>query len=126
MGEAAFTTTLPVVPVGHFITATATGASGTSEFSACKQVKDASGLLGDLIATVPGLPGLNGGQKNALLAKLQAALNSIASSNTNAACNQLGAFINQVQALLGNGLSQGEVDLLVGMAKLIKQSVGCP
>lgn len=37
-GEATFSVTLPVVPAGNVVTATATGASGTSEFSAAATV----------------------------------------------------------------------------------------
>jgi hypothetical protein len=88
-GDATFTATLLAVPAGQLVTATATGASGTSEFSACKQVKDANGLIADLGGTVQGLPGLNAGQKNALTAKLQAALNSIASGNTTQSSRRL-------------------------------------
>jgi hypothetical protein len=120
-GDATFAATLPsAAAVGQFVTATATGPDGTSEFGACRQVQDAGGLTNDLIGTVQGLPG--GVPKDGLIAKLQAALGS----GKPASCNQLNAFINQVQGLLGSGLSQDEVDELVAAANLIKQSLGCP
>ena len=46
---------------------------------------------------------LNQGESNALITKLDAALKSLDKENTKAACNQLGAFINQVNALVNSG-----------------------
>jgi hypothetical protein len=54
--------------------------------------------LADLMARIPLLP-LNAGQQNSLLAKLRAAQASIARGNRTSAVNQLGAFVNEVQAL---------------------------
>lgn len=57
--------------------------------------------------------GLNGGNTNALLAKLRAAQASIAAGNTSAAINQLRALTNQVRALLNAGkLTQAQADAL--------------
>ena len=47
--------------------------------------------------------GLNKGEANALVSKLDNALKSLEKENTQAACNQLGAFINQVNALINSG-----------------------
>jgi PKD domain len=44
------------------------------------------------------LPGLNNGEKNSLIAKLNAASDSIARGNTTAATNQLNAFLNELAA----------------------------
>jgi hypothetical protein len=58
--------------------------------------------LADFIARIGSLP-LNAGQQNSLLAKLRAAQASLMRGNRTAAVNQLGAFINEVQALAQSG-----------------------
>jgi uncharacterized repeat protein (TIGR01451 family) len=58
--------------------------------------------IADLISRVNAL-GLNAGQRNSLLAKLQASQASLDRGNRTAAVNQLGAFINEVQALGRSG-----------------------
>jgi N-acetylneuraminic acid mutarotase len=55
--------------------------------------------INDLTTNVQGLP-LNAGQKNSLMSKLNATSDAINRGNLNAACNQLGAFINEVNALV--------------------------
>lgn len=57
---------------------------------------------------------------------LQNVLNSISSGNTGAACNQLGAFINQVQAQSGKKLTTAEATALIGFAASAKTALGCP
>ena len=46
---------------------------------------------------------LNQGEANSLISKLENALNSFEEENIQAARNQLGAFINQVDALISSG-----------------------
>jgi hypothetical protein len=71
--------------------------------------------IGVVISQVANLSGLNDGQKNSLESKLQAALQSLAQGNTNAAINQLNAFLNEVQALKGsNRLDAETADLFLG------------
>lgn len=47
--------------------------------------------------------GLNKGEANALIKKLENALKSLEKENIQLACNQLGAFIYQVNALINSG-----------------------
>jgi hypothetical protein len=66
--------------------------------------------LATLRAEVAAIPGLPAGA-NSLLAKLDAATASYGRGNHGAACGQLGAFINQVAALVATGrltAAQGE------------------
>ena len=51
---------------------------------------------------------LNGGQGNALISKLENVLAKLAMGNTNAAANQLGAFINQVEDFVNEGILTAE------------------
>jgi hypothetical protein len=55
----------------------------------------ALGAIGGYVQT---LPGLNTGEKNSLIAKLNAASDSIARGNNTAAANQLNAFLNELAA----------------------------
>jgi PKD repeat protein len=54
--------------------------------------------LSAISASVQNLQGLNNGQKNSLIAKLNAASDSAARGNTTAANNQCNAFLNELQA----------------------------
>ncbi len=62
-------------------------------------------------------------QGNALL---ENALSSLNSGNTGAACNQIGAFINQVRAQSGKELSVAVADELIASANRVKATIGCP
>ena len=44
-----------------------------------------------------------------LLAKLEQIMNKLDDENVNAACNQLGAFINQLSSLIANGELSSEI-----------------
>jgi hypothetical protein len=57
---------------------------------------------------------------------LQSVVKSINAGNTGAACGQLAAFINQVQAAAGKKLTQLEADRLIKMATDAKAAIGCP
>ena len=134
-GNASFTVSFPiVVPAGEFITATATSLTpnptapdrplptNTSEFSQCVQVS--AGTPADaikaLISQVESIPSLNQGKKNSLIRKLDAAQQSLARGNRNAARGQLNAFINEVQALERSGrLAPATADSLIAQAKAI-------
>jgi hypothetical protein len=79
----------------------------------------------DLITSVQGLP-LNDGQKNSLISKLNAASDAINRGNLTAACNQLGAFINEVNALVqSQQLDQTIGQGLLGDAQAIQGALGC-
>ena len=63
---------------------------------------------------------------NGLIAKLENTIAALEKGNTNAACGQLGAFINQVEAFMGNGgLSVEEGEALIEGASAIMASIGC-
>src|SRR6266540_930439 len=84
--------------------------------------------VGELPASIPaltafvgGLGQLNEGQKNSLIVKLNAASASIASGNSKAACGQLGAFTDEVRALVqSKQLAAGPGDVLVTGAKAVQ------
>lgn len=71
---------------------------------------------------------LKTGQGNALIAKLQAAINQMNIGNLTPACNQLSAFIKQVKALIlaGTLQSPGEGQDLLIAATRIRSAAGCP
>jgi predicted extracellular nuclease len=63
---------------------------------------------------------LNGGQGNALISKLENVLAKLAKGNTNAASNQLGAFINQVEDFVNDGiLTADQGDALIKPASAL-------
>jgi hypothetical protein len=69
---------------------------------------------------------LNQGRANALTSKLQAAISSLNSGNTTAACNQLSAFINQTQAFIDSGkLTPPQGQPLINSANAIKSALAC-
>jgi uncharacterized repeat protein (TIGR01451 family) len=75
--------------------------------------------IADLLAKVAAL-NLNSGQKNSLSVKLLNAQASLARGNTNAASNQLGAFINELQAYGQSGkLTDATVSALVVEAQAV-------
>jgi hypothetical protein len=84
---------------------------------------DAMSRMGAFVQT---RPGLNGGQKNSLQAKLNAATDSYSRGNAGAACNQLGAFTNDVGAQQKAGhLTANDSATLTGAARATQLSMGC-
>jgi hypothetical protein len=57
---------------------------------------------------------------------LQNVLSSLNRGNTVAACNQLGAFLNQVRAQAGKSLTTSEANSLTITAFAAKAALGCP
>jgi len=81
------------------------------------------GLIVQVQALVPG--SLNYGQGNALIAKLEAAIQQLDQGNFAAAIHQLGAFINQVNALIATGeLLSDEGQPLIDDANAIIAALG--
>ncbi|TNE63642.1 MAG: hypothetical protein EP344_04345, partial [Bacteroidetes bacterium] len=66
---------------------------------------------------------LTEGVKTSLIAKLEAALARCAEGNTVAAVNQLGAFINEVEARRGNPLTNEEADELIAHANVLIEAL---
>jgi predicted extracellular nuclease len=67
---------------------------------------------------------LNDGQGNALTSKLENVLEKLAKGHTNAAANQLGAFINQVEDFVDDGiLTVEQGDQLISAATLLVEAL---
>jgi PKD domain-containing protein/Big-like domain-containing protein len=82
--------------------------------------------LAKLTAFVAGRTGLNKGQMDSLLAKLNAADDSRQRGDTGAACNQLNAFVNEVDADQKAGrISSGDAGTMTDTARLTQRSMGC-
>ncbi len=78
----------------------------------------------DLVREVAEKNGLNGGQTNAFVSKLENAAKSLEKCNATPAANQLGAFINQVNAFVGSGkLLTADGVLLVSAAQAIINAI---
>ena len=68
---------------------------------------------------------LTGGQANALTGKLEGALDALARGNDRAAVNKIGAFINQVDALVRSGrITAEEGNALVTAAQAALEAMG--
>jgi len=81
------------------------------------------GITG-LVTAVQGMS-LDQGLATSLIAKLQNAQSSLAAGNTTAACNQLGAYINEAQAQSGKSLTADQASQLVAATRLIQTSLKC-
>ncbi|HLJ74489.1 MAG TPA: hypothetical protein VKU62_07885, partial [Thermoanaerobaculia bacterium] len=68
---------------------------------------------------------LPGPAANGLLPKIDAALASAGRGNNTAACNQLGAFVNEVHAQAGKNLTAKQADGLINGAKTARGILGC-
>src|SRR5437867_4312128 len=82
-------------------------------------------LISDLIDTIESF-NLPQGIANSLEAKLTAAQASLAAGDTTAACNEIGAFINEVEAQSDKKLKVPEANQLKTLAQQRQQSLGCP
>ena len=81
------------------------------------------GLIAQVQALMPGT--LNGGQGNALIAKLEAAIQQLERGNVATAINQLVSFINQVTDLVNTGvLPSAEGQPLIDAANAILSALG--
>ena len=69
---------------------------------------------------------LNPGQGNSLSSKLTHVVQSLNLGEINTACNQLRAFINEVDALISSGvLTSAQGEPLIGAATGIRTALGC-
>ena len=81
-------------------------------------------LVSQVQALVPGT--LTSGQALGLIAKLNQAIASLNAGDTASACNQMGAFINQVNGFINAGkLSAAQGASLIQAARSIRTSIGC-
>jgi PKD domain len=82
--------------------------------------------LAKITSLVSGQSGLNKGQMNSLLAKLNAAGASWQRGDSGTACNQLNAFVNEVDADQKTGrISSGDAATMTDAARLTQRSMGC-
>ena len=79
------------------------GTLGTVTTDGAVVTYTATSPLGSLRAAIEGLPGLNRGQLNSLLAKVRAAEGSFARGNARAAANQLEALVHELNAMVRSG-----------------------
>jgi hypothetical protein len=82
--------------------------------------------LGKIGTYLQGLTDVKEGQKNSLQAKINAATASYQRGDAGAACNQMNAFINEVDADQKSGrLTTAEAGTLTDAARLTQRSMGC-
>ena len=98
----------------------------TSTRSATVLVKSAARGIADLDAALSALP-LSNGEVNSLEAKLQAAAKQVAKDNATPAENILGAFINEMQAMMQSGrVGEAVGSPIVAYAQRVIASIGAP
>jgi hypothetical protein len=99
---------------------------GSSSASTKVTVESASQALSAIDGYVGSMASLNKGEKNGLTAKLEAAAASSIRGDTNATCNQLDAFMNELVALTGNGrLSPTDSAALSSSVWAVHRALGC-
>jgi hypothetical protein len=82
--------------------------------------------LAKLTALVSGQSGLTKGQMNSLLAKLNAATDSAQRGDFGTSCNQLNAFVNEVETDQKAGrISSGDAATMTDAARTTQRSMGC-
>jgi Bacterial pre-peptidase C-terminal domain len=108
------------------LTATDTTTSSITGTQSGIVVKTAADEINDLIAKVRSLPNVPRGTKNALLAKLNAALTALNAHNTATACARMQDFINLVQAQSGKKIPAIVAAGLIADATQIRTTIGCP
>lgn len=97
----------------------------TSQATTQVVVQTPQQVLSTMKAFIEGLAGLNSGQKNSLIAKLDAASASMDRGDTKTANNQLNAFLNELQAYQGSGkISAMAYNALVADVHAIKGALG--
>lgn len=80
-------------------------------------------MIASMIASIEGY-GLNAGIAQSLEAKLGAVLNALAPTRL-AACNELGAFVNEVNAQAGKQLTTAQAAELRAAAAALAAAIGC-
>jgi hypothetical protein len=122
-----FSSTLTITTAGapagtYSLTLTGTDArlliGGTRSTTLTLTILTPAQAIPNVITTIQGLQTagvLNGGQANSLIVKLNHAINRNAKPGQPTACNQLQAFVNEVNAYVSGGkLTQAQADSLLG------------
>jgi len=95
-----------------------------TEYQALVQVRSASEGTADLVAEIS-LANLSPDIRNALIAKLTAALDAIAKGKVKPACTALQDFINQVNAQRGKAIDSATADAWILQANQLRTALGC-
>jgi uncharacterized cupin superfamily protein len=102
----------------------AAGLMATCSFTV--RVRTPVQAIDDLIAKVNALkPPLTNNQANGLINKLQEVKTKLNQGKIAQACNQLQAFINQVNGLTPNPLNAMQAQMLIDGANQIRAAIGC-
>ena len=100
--------------------------SGSSSLTVQTPQQAITSLKGQVSSLGPPTGPLNSGQVNSLLVKLNQAIANLNAGKKTPACNQLQAFINEVQSLISNGvLTAAQGDPLISQAQAIRSAVPC-
>jgi hypothetical protein len=100
--------------------------NNTSSGTFTVTVKSATTQVADQITLVGNLTGVSAATKPSLIAKLNDIETSLAGGQINTACNQLGAYVNQIMALQGKQqITQSAATQLVNNANRIMSVLGC-
>ena len=90
-------------------------------------IRDVGGAQGDLEPLVTLIQGfnINRGLANSLIAKVRAARASAQRGDMTSACGQMAAFLNEVKAQTGNGLTISQAQQLTNSANEIRRLLAC-
>jgi hypothetical protein len=100
------------------------GVSGSA--STTVTVWTPAAALAKIAGLVSSQSGLNAGQKNSLLVKLNAATDAAQRGSTGAACNELNAFVNEVETDQKAGrISSGDGGTMTDTARTTQRALGC-
>jgi PKD repeat protein len=99
--------------------------NGVGQATATVTVQTAQQALTSIAGYIQNLKSLNNGQKNSLIAKLDAAGASITRGNSTAATNQLNAFLNELQADLTSGkITSDDMTILRSSVHNVQAALG--
>jgi hypothetical protein len=101
------------------------GEGGVGQATTTVTVQTTQQALGSIEAYVQSLPGLDPGQKNSLIVKLQNAAAAAGRGDNNAASNELNALLNELQADVNTGkVSQAAAGTLRTAVHTVQGSLG--
>lgn len=125
-GVASATPVLTLPPGDYALTVSTDrhGKHAPASTTVAVRVPTAAERVDDLRDEVGGAS-LGQGTERSLVAKLDAALRALEGERTDAACNTLQAFVNEVQALGARQIPSAAADALVAEAESIRRQLGC-